>query len=96
MIPGDLLSACPHRKFHTLPGLILIDSRAALPNSYPNALRAMKGGSLHHLYDSHWYDPAGTQIRDLQHSRLGLPAAEYTVIYLEAIVWIYRKIIDMS
>ena len=21
MIPGDLFSACPHRQFHTLPGL---------------------------------------------------------------------------
>ena len=30
--PGDLLSACPHREFHTLPGLL--DSRAALSNSY--------------------------------------------------------------
>ena len=47
MIPGDLLSAFPHRQFHTLPGLL--DSRAALPNSYPNALRAMQGGSLHHF-----------------------------------------------
>ena len=28
LIPGDLLSACHHRQFHTLPGL---------PNSYPNA-----------------------------------------------------------
>ena len=35
MIPGDLLSACPHGQFHTLPGLL--DSRAAQPNSYPNA-----------------------------------------------------------
>ena len=35
MIPGDLLSACPHRQFHTLPGLL--DSWAALPNSNPNA-----------------------------------------------------------
>ena len=43
MIPGDLLSAFPHRQFHTLPGLL--DSRAALPNSYPNALRAKQGGS---------------------------------------------------
>ena len=40
LIPGDLLSACPHRQFHTLPGLL--DSRAALSNSYPNALRAMQ------------------------------------------------------
>ena len=38
LIPGYLLSACPHRQFHTLPGLL--DSRAALPNSYPYALRA--------------------------------------------------------
>ena len=35
MIIGDLLSACLHRQFHTLPGLL--DSRAALSNSYPNA-----------------------------------------------------------
>ena len=48
-IPGDLLSACLHRQFHTLPSLL--DSRAALPNSNPNALRAMQGGSLYHFYD---------------------------------------------
>ena len=35
MIPGDLLSAFPHRQFNTLPGLL--DSWAALPNSNPNA-----------------------------------------------------------
>ena len=46
LIP-DLLSACPHRQFHILPGLL--DSRAALSNSYPNALRAMQGGSLYHF-----------------------------------------------
>ena len=57
MIPGDILSACPHRQFHTLPGLL--DSRVALPNSYPNVLRAMQGGSLYHFYDGLWYDPAG-------------------------------------
>ena len=34
LIPGDLLSACPHRQFHTLPSLL--DSRAVLSNSYPN------------------------------------------------------------
>ena len=53
MIPGDLLSAFPHRQFHTLPGLL--DSWAALPNSYPNALHAMKGGSLYHFYDGLWW-----------------------------------------
>ena len=63
MIPGDLLSACPHRQFHTLPGLL--DSWAALPNSYPNALRAMQGGSLYHFYDGLWYDPAGRRTHDL-------------------------------
>ena len=41
MIPGDLLIAYPHRQFHTLPDLL--DSWAALPNSYPNALRAYAG-----------------------------------------------------
>ena len=33
--PRNLLSACPHRQFHTLPGLL--DSRAALSNFYPIA-----------------------------------------------------------
>ena len=55
MIPGDILSACPHRQFYTLPGLL--DNRAALPNSNPNALRVMLGGSLYHFYDGLWYDP---------------------------------------
>ena len=63
LIPGDLLSACPHRQFHTLPGLL--DSRAALSNSYPNALRAMQGGSLCNCYDGFWYDPAGRRTHDL-------------------------------
>ena len=49
MIPGDLLSAFPHRQFHTLPGLL--DSWAALPNSNPNACMPMQGGSLYHFYD---------------------------------------------
>ena len=34
LIPGDLLSACLHRQFHTLLGLL--DSWATLSNSYPN------------------------------------------------------------
>ena len=63
MIPGDLLSAFPHRQFHTLPGLL--DSWAALPNSYPNALRAMQGGSLYHFYDGLWYDLAERRTHDL-------------------------------
>ena len=63
MIPGDLLSAFPHRQFHTLPGLL--DSWAALPNSYPNALRAMQGGILYHFYDGLWYDPAERRTHDL-------------------------------
>ena len=63
MIPGGLLSAFPHRQFHTLSGLL--DSRAALPNSYPNALRAMQGGSLYHFYDGLWYDPTERRTHDL-------------------------------
>ena len=63
MIPGDLLSAFPHRQFHTLPSLL--DSWAALPNSYPNALRAMQGGRLYHFYDGLWYDQAERRTQDL-------------------------------
>ena len=63
MIPGDLLSAFPHRQFHTLPGLL--DSRAALPNSYPNACMPMQGGNLYHFYDGLWYDPAERRTHDL-------------------------------
>ena len=63
MIPGDLLSACPHRQFHTLPGLL--DSWVALPNSKPNACMPMQGGSLYHFYDGLWYDPAERRTHDL-------------------------------
>ena len=63
MIPGDLLSAFPHRQFHTLPGLL--DSWAALPNSNPNACMPMQGGSLYHFYDGLWCDPAGRRTHDL-------------------------------
>ena len=63
MIPGDLLSAYSHRQFHTLPGLL--DSWAALPNSYPNACMPMQGGSLYHFYDGLWYDPAERRTHDL-------------------------------
>ena len=59
MIPGDILSAIPHRQFHTLANLL--DIWAALPNSYPNALRAMQGGSLYHFYD----DPTERRTHDL-------------------------------
>ena len=63
MIPGDLLSAFPNRQFHTLPSLL--DSRAALPNAYPNTLCAMQGGSLYHFYDGLWYDPTERRTHDL-------------------------------
>ena len=63
MIPGDLSSACPHRQFHTLPGLL--DSWAALPNSNPNACVPMQGGSWYHFYDGLWYDPAERRTHDL-------------------------------
>ena len=63
LVPGFLLSACPIRHFHALPGLK--DSRVALPTSYPNALRAMQGGSFHHFYDGLRYDLAGRRTHDL-------------------------------
>ena len=62
MIPADLLGACPHRQFQTLPGLL--DIRAALSDSNPNALLAMQGGSLYHFYDGLRYDPAGHASRN--------------------------------
>ena len=67
MIPGYLLSACPHRQFHTLRGLL--DSRVALSNSYPNACVSMQGGSLYHVYDDLWYNPAGARTHDLSCER---------------------------
>ena len=63
MIPGDLFSAFPNRQFHTLPGLL--DSRAALSDSYPNACMPMQGGSLYNFYDGLWYDPAKRRTHDL-------------------------------
>ena len=63
MIPGDLLSAFPHRQFHTRPGLL--DSWAALPNSNPKACMPMQRGSLYHFYDGLWYDPAERRTHDL-------------------------------
>ena len=63
MIPGDLLSAFPHRQFHTLPGLL--DSWAAQLNSNPNTCMPMQGGSLYHFYDGLWYDPAERRTHDL-------------------------------
>ena len=64
LIRGDLLSACPHRQFFTLPGLL--DGWAALLNSYPNALLAMWGGSF---YDGLSYDLARARTRALPHER---------------------------
>ena len=83
MIP-DLLSAFPHRQFHTLPGLL--DSWAALPNSYPKALRAMQGGSLYHFYEGLWYDPAERRTHDLPcerrtRYRLSQPDTVNTVLF---------------
>ena len=71
MIPGDLLSAFPHRQFHTLPGLL--DSWAALPNSNPNACVPMQGSSLYRFYDGLRYDPAERGATELLHSQAALP-----------------------
>ena len=76
MIPGDLLSAFPHRQFHTLPGLL--DSWAALPNSYPNACMPMQGGSLYHFYDGLWYDP-----------RVMMSISKYSLIHSQCFYTLY-------
>ena len=92
MIPGDLLSAFPHRQFHTLPGLL--DSWAALPNSNPNACMPMQGGSLYHFYDGLWYDPAERRTHDLPcERRTRLPLSQpdtvkilYTFLHTHALI----------
>ena len=94
MIPGDLLSAFPHRQFHTLPGLL--DSWAALPNSYPNALRATQGGSLYHFYDGLWYDPAERRTHDLpceRWTRYRLSQPDTVIIFLTYINEVYIPIL---
>ena len=88
MIPGDLLSAFPHRQFNTLPGLL--DSWAALPNSNPNACMPMQRGSLYHFYDGLWYDPAERRTHDLPRERrtryrLSQPDTVYHLLYVHFI-----------
>ena len=89
MIPGDFLSACPHRQFHTLPGLL--DSRAALSDSYPNALRAKKGGSLYHFYDGLWCDPAGRRTHDLPCER----RTRYPLSQPDTIIYFHETILNV-
>ena len=67
LIPGGLSSACTHRQSYTLPGLL--DRRAALSNSYPNAYVPKQGGSFCHFNDSLWYDPTGTRTHGLPRER---------------------------
>ena len=78
MIPGDLLSACPYRQFHTLIGLL--DSLAALSNSYPNALRAMQGylfeGTYMDIYlDKRWRERRAHTADSMSWSVVGARAA---------------------
>ena len=82
MIPGDILSAFPHRQFHTLP--CLLDSWAALQNTYPNACMPMHGGSLYHFYDGLWYDPTERRTHDLPCERRTRyrPSHPHTVNFL--------------
>ena len=76
LIPGDLLSASPHRQFHTLPALL--DSWASLPKSYPNASCTMQGGSLYHFMmvfgvSRPGPEPATYRIRDGHANHLANP-----------------------
>ena len=78
LIPGDLLSACPHRQFKTLPGLL--ESRAQL---HCQTLTLTQIGSLYHLYDSLWYDLVGARTRDLPHERrIRQPLSQPDAVYL--------------
>ena len=93
MIPGYFLSAFLHRQFHTLTDLL--DSLAALPNSYPDALCAMQGGSLYHFHDGLWYDPAGRRTQELlceRRTRYRLSQPD-TVLLMKRYTCIYTKII---
>ena len=88
MIPGDLLSAFPHRQFHTLPGLL--DSWAALRNSNPNACVPMQGGSLYHFYDGLWYDPAERRTHDLpceRRTRYRLSQPDTVALFRGVYLW---------
>ena len=94
MIPGDLLSAFPHRQYHTLPSLL--DNWAALPNSNPNACVLMQGGSLYHFYDGLWYDPAERQTHDLPCKRrtryqLSQPDTVYIARMFLKVTYLYQK-----
>ena len=55
----------PHRQFHTIPSLL--DSRVALPNSYPNpwVLRKDALCTIFMMVFGTWYDPPGTRTQDL-------------------------------
>ena len=92
MIP-DLLSAFPHRQFHTLPSLL--DSWAALPNSNPNACVPMQGGSLYHFYDGLWYDPAERRTHDLpceRRTRYRLSQPDTLNLVIDLFEYIYQLI----
>ena len=101
MIPGDRLSAFPHRQFNTLPGLL--DSWAALPNFYPNACKPLQGGNLYHFYDGLWYDTVERRTHDLpceRRTRYRLSQPDTVTIYesftcifdiLFALVHLYQK-----
>ena len=93
MIPGDLLSAFPHRQFHTLPGLL--DSWGAVPNAYPNALRAMQGGSLYHFHDGLWYDPAELSTGQFQ-NQLGFVSLYHQVYSSYKIMNLHVTLVEVG
>ena len=67
LIPADLLSACLHRQFHTLPGLL--DTRAALLT--PTLTHECQAGrQFVPFYDGLWYDQAWAQTCNLPHLML--------------------------
>ena len=64
-IPGDILSACPLRQFHTLPGLL--DSQTSLSNFFPNSYMQCKGVHCTNFMMVFGMTRSGDQTRDLPH-----------------------------
>ena len=83
-IPGDLLSACSYRQFHTL--IDLLDSRAALKNSYLTHCRPCREAvcTIFLVFG------AGTC--DLSHERrTHLPLSQPDTVWVKSHQFIYQE-----
>ena len=67
LIRGDLNSACPHKQFYTLPGLL--HSQIALPNTYPKACMPSKEAVGTILMMAFFVTRLGIRTHDLPHDQ---------------------------